>query len=115
MKKTLNTCNPHKIGDILYTISGYDMTLVDFYEVVRTTPCKVELRELKQEETYDGFLCGTTMPKAGEYAENSDFKPGQLFKVREDGGVVVPYWPGCSSYNIATRWNGKPKYFNHCD
>lgn len=115
MATKTNTSNPHKIGDILYTISGYDMTLVDFYEVIRVTAHKVELRELKQEETYDGFLCGTTMPKPGEYAEKQEFKEGTLFKVREDGGVVVPYWPGCSSHSIAHRWNGKPKHFNHCD
>lgn len=115
MAKNNTPANPYKVGDIVYTISGYDMTLVDFYEVVRTTACKVELRELEQTETYDGFLCGTTIPKPGCYAERQEFKAGTLFKVCDNGIIKVPYWPGCSSYSYAKIWNGTPKHFNHCD
>lgn len=116
MAKNNNTpANPYKVGDIVSISFGYDMTLVEFYEVVRTTACKVELRQLEQTDNYDGFLYGTTIPVAGCYTESQEFKAGTLFKVCENGVIKIPYWPGCSSYHYATRWNGKPKYFNHCD
>ena len=115
MAKNSTTSNPYKVGDIIYTISGYDMTLIDFYEVVHVTPCKVGITELQQDEVYEGFLSGRTTPKPGCYEERSEYEPGKLFKVREDGNVVIPYWPGCSSYSLGRKWDGKPKYFNHCD
>lgn len=118
-KKNYTKGNPYKVGDIVTSTWGYSMTLVEFYEVVRTTPCKVELRELQQEESHEGFLSGHTTPKPGCYADysNAPLSPekGQLCKVREDGAVVIPDYPGSNYHILARKWNGKPKYFNHCD
>ena len=58
-RTTTTTSNPFKVGDIVSTSWGYSMTIVDFYQVVRVTPCKVELRSIEQEAHYDGFLSGT--------------------------------------------------------
>ena len=112
MKATKN--NPYKVGDIVCVITGYTMTIVEFYEVVRTTPSKVELKELKQKDNYDGFLSGTTTPCLGEYMNTQD-KDGKLFKVREDGVILIPYWTDCKSHDFGRKWDGKPKHFNHCD
>lgn len=118
MKKN-TTPNPYKPGDIVTTTWGYSMTLVDFYEVVRVTACKVELRELEQTEQQTGFLSGTTIPKPGCYASpnNGPFsvQPGQLCKVRPDGIILVPDYPGAGNYNYAHKWDGQPRHFDHCD
>lgn len=118
MKKN-TTPNPYKPGDIVTTTWGYSMTIVDFYEVIRTTPSKVELRELQQEERADGFLSGYTTPKIGCYAPENNgpysIKPGQLCKVRPDGIILIPSYPGSRDFNYAGRWSGQPKYYNHCD
>ena len=119
MKTNNTTSNPYKVGDIVTSTWGYSMTLVDFYEVVRVTPSKVELRELKQDAEYDGYLSGHATPRPGEYEEPSNgpfsIQPGQLCKVRPDGIIVIPSYPGARDCNHAGKWNGQPKYFNHCD
>lgn len=117
MKKNHTTENPYKVGDIVTTTWGYSMTLVDFYEVIRTTPNKVALRQLKQEMT--GFLSGETTPLPGQYEDygNGPFsiREGQLCKVRKDGCILIPDYPGGHDYNYARKWSGKPRHFNHCD
>ena len=119
MEKNKTTSNPYKPGDIVTTTWGYSMTLVDFYEVVRVTPCKVELRELQQKEEMTGFLSGETTPLLGEYAPENNgpysVKRGQLCKVREDGVILIPSYPGAGDCNYARKWSGKPRHFNHCD
>lgn len=120
-KKNTTTANPYKVGDIVTTTWGYSMTLVDFYEVIRTTACKVELRQLQQNEDMTGYLSGETTPRLGEYEEPSNapysVHPGQLCKVREDGCILIPAhfgWGG-HDFNYARKWNGQPRHFNHCD
>lgn len=119
MKANKTTSNPYKPGDIVTTTWGYSMTLVDFYEVIRITPSKVELRELQQKEEMTGFLSGTTIPVLGCYAPENNghysVKPGQLCKVRPDGLILIPSYPGSGDFNYAHKWSGKPKSFNHCD
>ena len=119
MEKNKTTSNPYKPGDIVTTTWGYSMTLVDFYEVVRVTACKVELRQLCQHEEMTGFLSGETKPLPGQYEDygNGPFsiREGQLCKVREDGCILIPDYPGGHDYNYARKWSGKPRHFNHCD
>lgn len=119
MKTNKTISNPYKVGDIVTTTWGYSMTLVDFYEVIRTTPSKVELRQLKQKEDMTGYLSGETTPLPGQYEDYDrgpfSLREGQLCKVREDGIILIPDYPGGHDYNHAAKWSGKPKYFNHCD
>ena len=119
MKANKTTSNPYKPGDIVTTTWGYSMTLVGFYEVVRVTPSKVELRELEQKEEHTGYLSGYAEPLPGKYATENNgpysVKPGQLCKVRPDGVIIIPSYPGSHDFNYAGKWSGKPRYFNHCD
>lgn len=119
MKKNYTTSNPYKIGDIVTTCWGYSMAIVQFYEVTRVTACKVGLRELKQTEIYDGFLSGTTTPRLGEYIpyDGSPYsvQDGQLFKVRVNGDILIPDYPGRGYFAYARKWSGNPRRFNHCD
>ena len=117
MKKNNTTSNPFKVGDIISTTWGYSMTLVDFYQVVRVTPCKVELRSIEQEPEFTGFLSGVTRPKRDAFFQDSgpySVKPGQLCKVR-DNYVLIPSYPGAGDCNYGRLWTGQPKTFNHCD
>ena len=117
MNNQTNTTNPYKVGDIVYISWGYSMTIVQFYEVTKTTKCKVGLRELKQKEDYTGYLSGVTVPVLGEYEEHSNdpysVSPNSLYSIK-NGGVRIPDYPGgeCRS---ARKWNGTPKTFNYCD
>lgn len=119
MKTNKTTSNPYKIGDIVTATWGYSMTIVDFYEVIRVTPSKVELRQLQQREEMTGFLSGETIPIPGEYAPYNNgpysMQEGQLCKVRPDGLIVIPSHPGAGDHNYGHKWNGQPKTFNHCD
>lgn len=119
MKKNLTTDNPYKVGDILVSSWGYSMIIVNFYEVTRVTAKKVELAELKQEQTQTGFLSGTTVPVLGKYVEQ-DGGPcmvgkGKLFVVRESGSVVIPDYPGGRTHIYAKKWDGRPRSYDFCD
>ena len=115
--KTTNT-NPFKVGDIVYTSWGYSMTLVDFYQVIRTTASKVELRSIQQKTVaYDGYLSGRVVPIADEFFQDGgpySVQPGQLCAVKEKY-IIIPSYPGARDKNRARLWNGQPVYFNHCD
>lgn len=111
------TTNPFKIGDIICTSWGYSMTIVNFYQVVRTTASKVELRSIHQKETYDGYLCGTTEPIPGDFFQDSgpySVQPGQLCSVKEKY-ILIPSYPGSHDKNRGRLWSGEPMTFNHCD
>lgn len=52
-----------KPGDIFVSSWGYNMTIVDFYQVTRKTHCGVYVRQVEQNEEIGGYLSGETMPK----------------------------------------------------
>ena len=110
-----------KPGDIFYDSWGYNMTIVDFYKVVRLTPRGAEFVAIGQKETATGYLCGTTMPdpsvtgtghgvlkafKWGTTGEDVSFSGTMRDIYGVDRGDRKVY---------LTRWDGSPRYFNHCD
>ena len=50
------------VGDILYSSWGWEQTNIDFYQVMAIRGCTVDLRQLDQRTTEDGYMCGTTVP-----------------------------------------------------
>ena len=51
-----------RVGDILYSSWGWEQTNIDFYQVIAIRGSAVDLRQLDQRITEDGYMCGTTVP-----------------------------------------------------
>jgi hypothetical protein len=92
----------HK-GDICYTSWGYSMTLVDFYEVIATTPSSITLKELKTKVVKGSAMQGYIMPVIGEYDSH-----GETVKARKNkyGRYKLKGKYGASVY----KWDNKEKY-----
>jgi hypothetical protein len=75
-----------KVGDILKGSWGYDQTNVDYFEVVAVKGKMLEICELEQEQSGDGYGGSSKcVPLPGAYA-----KP-ERFRVRaQQGGVKSP-------------------------
>lgn len=120
MKKNTTTAtnNPYKVGDIVCISWGYDMTIVQFYKVTRTTPSKVGLAEIEAKETYTGYLSGTCTPVPEKViaGNNSPYSAHEdaLYKVTPYG-IRIPSYRGGHDYKTAYKYNGTPRTFNHCD
>lgn len=54
-----------RVGDILYSSWGWEQTNIDFYQVIAIRGSAVDLRQLDQRTTEDGYMCGTTVPLPG--------------------------------------------------
>ena len=51
-----------RVGEILYSSWGWEQTNIDFYQVMAIRGSAVDLRQLDQRTTEDGYMCGTTVP-----------------------------------------------------
>lgn len=94
---------PHefKVGDVLYSTWGYDQTNVDFYQVVKViSPRMIEMREIAQDRTMDGYETGKATPRAGD-AFLTESKP--MRKMASADGYVH-----LTSYSCASKWDGRP-------
>lgn len=60
---------PHGLvgGEVFRTSWGYEQTNVEYYEVVGVSGQMIELREIAQSRTTEGYECGKTQPIPGEY------------------------------------------------
>lgn len=91
-----------KLGDVFSYSWGYDQTNVNFYQVVALTSKSVKLREIKQNVTEDGFMCGKTVPLLSEFKENESVFTKRVYLY--DG---VPHVR--MNYGSCELWNGKPE------
>lgn len=92
-----------QVGDVLYSSWGYEQTNIDFYQVVRVVSLRsVELRELTQQVTETGNMCGTAT------AVKDSFRAGAPALIKRADGCSVPRLGGCR--RAATKWNGHPLY-----
>jgi len=87
---------PHSltVGTILHTSWGYDQTNVEFFEVTRIVgPHTVELRELAQDSTETGFMCGKCKPIPGRFLspryEGDDQGIPIVRRANADGSVKI--------------------------
>lgn len=108
------------IGSIFYTSWGYNMTNVEFFQVVKETAKTIWVKELGQVETSTGYLCGTTVPVSDSfYIKNGEQEPKTYMarkRVHEDSKIdfTVTEYPG--GYGRSCwEWEGQPVHFNHCD
>lgn len=102
------------VGDIFYDSWGYSMTIIDFYKVVRVTKSSVWVVGLASKETPDGYLSGTSMPSDIEDSRNG------VMRIRD--GYITGTMHNLYDINFdstrkvhLSKWDGRPKYYNHCD
>lgn len=101
---------PHGLvgGEVLRTSWGYEQTNVEYYEVVGVRGQMIELREIAQTRTEEGYLCGKTQPVPGAYI-------GEAFSRRvsmSGGSPSVKIHQSATAYleQPFTMSGGKPVY-----
>lgn len=97
-----------KVGDILYTSWGYDQTNVDYYQVVRTTPCTVDIRPIASDVTDTGFMQGSSLPIKDHFT--GDVIRGKRVSPCGNGAGGVEPSIYMTSYSHAWRWDGRPRF-----
>ena len=100
-----------QINDILCSSHGYNCTLVSFYKVVRVTKASVVLQELESRfDEHDGYgQVGHVVPSHIERA-NKPFMRRISFNQYSN-----EYYVAISKYEYASKWDGKPVYYNSMD
>ena len=82
----------YKVGEILSTCWGYDQTNREYYEVVEVRGKHVMLRELAQERTSEGWLCGKCVPLPGHYVSpryDGDERGQPMRRLAQQHGVRI--------------------------
>lgn len=99
------TENNVKIGDMFYSMWGYEQTNVDFYEVVKVTAKFVTLREVNTVKTENKMFTGHAAPIPGSYRNDETIRRKVLDYGREPLVSIT-------SYANAYLWDGKAKQFS---
>lgn len=91
---------PHGLqgGEVFRTSWGYEQTNVEYYEVVGVKGQTVELREIAQNRTTEGYECGKTQPIPGAYI-------GEVFSRRVS---MVGGSPSVKVHQSATAYLEQP-------
>ena len=86
-----------RVGDILYSSWGWEQTNIDFYQVIAIRGSAVDLRQLDQRTTEDGYMCGTTVPlpdvfkgKTHTHRLSKKLYPHRLLPHRMEMGRAAP-------------------------
>lgn len=90
---------------------GATMTMIDFYRVIKETEKQIVLREIKSEERDTGFLCGYASP----VVEDVKDEEGKYVEVRCTKYEEGAFSKKCGYSKYFHPWDGKEKFFNHCD
>ncbi len=110
-----------KVGDILHTSWGYDMTINNYCKVLENTGKTVKCIMIGTKGNFDGHN--------GEVEPDASREFGQPFRLRIRKGNdnekcyysgSYPYCAGSGNFTAKRQdsfelWNGKPNYENHDD
>ena len=89
-----------EVGDILYGTWGYDQTNVNFYQVIRTTKCTVDMMPLaKKTHEQTGWAQRYVLPDT-----EKSFDPDSVLKRRR----VDKYGSVKAEYCSVSKWEGQP-------
>ena len=97
-----------KVGDIFYTSWGYDMTIVQFYQVVRVTAKRAIVKEISK-KIVDGDFSGHVIPVKNSFL-NKDYITTGTNSYHEG----TPILKNCDGH-FAYLFTGNPIYFNSLD
>jgi hypothetical protein len=92
------------VGDILYSNWGYDQTNIDYYQILKTTPKQVVIKQLLHKVVSTGRTDEKIIPLKGKFDSRGKtlrrkWRPGY------NGGIAV----SINSYSSAYSWDGRPK------
>ena len=106
-RKSRNGERELQVGDILHSSWGYNMTHADFYRVTKLVGKQsVEVEALSNKTvTGDGGWSGTAVPDLKQRGSRLEGR----FRVTNGSTIKIGY----SQY--ASKWDGRPKYFNTMD
>lgn len=100
-----------KVGDIYYTSWGYDMTIINFFQVIGVTAKRAKLKEIgsKIVEGSAGYS-GKVIPVKDSFKENA--------KIITTGTISVDgkstNLKNCDGH-MGYEYEDRPLYFNHMD
>lgn len=99
-----------ELGQIFYSVFGYDMTLVNYYVVDRFTAKSVWLRPIGRIVKNDnGMGNGTAEPDTSVQAPDAEvFR--KAIRRHDSGSIYLP-----DQFRAYGVWNGRPMYFNSWD
>ena len=96
---------PHslKIGDILYSSSGYEQTNVHFFQVTRVLRASVEVREIAsdQQEAAPLAMYGTCTPIPDRFVGEA-----KLYRADGENSVTI------RNHVRASPWDGRPRHWS---
>lgn len=92
-------------GDILVTIGGYNMILVDFYKIIKATGKSFKVKELKKKNVSGNGWQGECVAIENEFEPNAKEITCRITKW---GGLKI-------DDHHASLWNGKPVHYDHMD
>lgn len=99
-----------KVGDILYDVWGYSMTLVEYYKVTKIlSPSKIEIVEVGH--TQISANCGGEEVLPDSEKEIGERLVKQVIKKRHGDGWYVKINDSCQ----LTPWDGRAHYQNTWD
>ena len=92
------------VGDILVAQWGYDMTIVDFYEITKITGSHktFTLKNLKNKIVSGNGMQGTCVPEEGKYENDKELR-----------ARVTKYNRAKVDGEYLSLWSGKPVHFDH--
>lgn len=100
-----------KVGDILYDVWGYSMTIVEYYKVTKiVSPCRVEIVEIGAERISCDCGGGENLMPVPE-VERGEKIIKQVVANRHGSGWYIKINDSVS----LTPWDGRPKYQNTWD
>lgn len=94
----------YKVGDILYSVWGYDQTNVDFYQVIGIGNKTITVTPVAQQkvEGTEGYYSCNVVARVDAFIE-----PDNVLQLRvKDGGNLSPIK---GRYSVS-KWDGRPKY-----
>lgn len=99
----------YKVGDVLVSVWGATMLMVDFYRVTKVSPSgkTVTFTEIPSITTPGGFLAGTALPDLTAEPKGETYTR----RVRPSNGrlYIEAYWRGVGP------WDGRAWHYDHCD
>lgn len=98
-----------EVGDILYCIWGYSMTIAQFYKVISRTKSSVKLRELESRIVSGDGWQGTCVPTDEE--KDNQYVDGKSLRIKSYSEGMVCRINDHSCY----YWDGTPKSFDRLD